>query len=144
MVARWSGPAPGLPGLSLINSTGTQGIGSNALISPSGGYKLWSSFLSGAGVSATNDTALFRSSPGGSFLVAREGDPAPGTAGAVFSGNLSSQYQFTQVNRNGTVLFQSLLAGETSRPRTTAPSSPGRPGRCRSCVAWGIRSCPAR
>src|SRR4029450_1603252 len=32
MVARWSGPAPGLPGLSLINSGGTQGIRSSALI----------------------------------------------------------------------------------------------------------------
>jgi hypothetical protein len=111
LVARWSGPAPGLPGLSLINGGGTQGVGSNALLSPSGGYKLYSSFLSGAGVSTTSDTALFRTSPGGSVLVAREGDPAPGTAGAVFSGNLSSQYQFTQVNRNGTVLFQSMLAG---------------------------------
>src|SRR6185369_4416509 len=101
-LARWSGPAPELPGLSLINSTASQGVGSNALISPSGGYKLWSSFLNGAGVTATSDTALFRSSPGGSLLVAREGSPAPGTAGAVFSGNLSTNYQFSQVNRNGT------------------------------------------
>jgi hypothetical protein len=111
MVARMSGPAPGLPGLSLINSAGTLGLGSQAVISPSGGYKLWSSYLSGAGVTSANDTALFRSSPGGSLLIAREGNPAPGTAGAVFSGDFKSQYQFNQVNRNGTVLFQSSLAG---------------------------------
>ena len=129
MVARWSDPAPGLPGLSLINSTGTQGIGSQVLISPSGGYKLWSSFLSGPGVSTTNDTALFGSSPGGSFLVAREGDPAPGTAGAVFSGNLSSQYQFAQVNRNGTVLFQSSLAGgDVTGPANNGAIFTGTPG----------------
>ena len=158
MVARWSGPAPGLPGLSLINRTCTggmndgtsctsdgdctplpppaaaprcatgTGVGSNALISPSGGYKVWSSFLNGAGVSTTNDTALFRSSPGGSVLIAREGTAAPGTTGALFSGNLSSQYQFTQVNRNGTVLFQSSLAGGDVTGANNGAIFTGTPG----------------
>ena len=66
---------------------------------------IWSSPLSGAGVTTTNDTALFRSSPGGHFLIAREGAPAPGTTGAVYSGNLQADYQFAKINRNGRVLF---------------------------------------
>ena len=115
MGPRWNDPAPGLPGLMLSNSTGTQGIGSSVSISPSGGYTLWSSPLSGAGVTTTNDTALFRSSPSGHLLIAREGAPAPGTTGAVY-GNKAGDYQFAKVNRNGTVLFQSQLAGETPTP----------------------------
>ena len=111
MLARWSDPAPGLPGVSLRNAAGTQGIGSSALISPSGGYSLWSSVLSGAGVGANNDTALFGSSPGGSFLIAQEGGAAPGTAGAVYSSNLDASYQYTAINRHGSVMFSSLLSG---------------------------------
>jgi hypothetical protein len=111
MMARWSDPAPGLPGLSLINTSGTVGIGSNVSISPSGGYTLWSSQLSGPGVTTTNDTAIFRGSPGGQAVIAREGDPAPGTAGAVYVGTKSAEYQFTKINRNGTVIFYSQLAG---------------------------------
>jgi hypothetical protein len=114
MRARWNDPAPGLPGLLLSNSTGTQGIGSSISISPSGGYALWSSSLSGPGVITTNDSALFRSSPGGHSLIAREGDPAPGTAGAVYFDNKSGDnvnWQFAKINRQGTVLFYSELAG---------------------------------
>jgi hypothetical protein len=118
MLARWNDPAPGLPGLSLINSALTQGIHSAVSISPSGGYTIWSSPLSGPGVTTTNNTALFGSSPSGSFLIAREGSPAPGTAGAVYSaifgntsGSLQADYQFAKINRHGTVLFDSQLAG---------------------------------
>jgi hypothetical protein len=111
MLARWNDPAPGLPGLALMNPAGSQGIHYPISISPSGGYSTWSSWLSGPGVGTTNDSALFRSSPGGHLLLAREGDPAPGTAGAVYFGNLQADYQFVKVNRNGTVLFQSELAG---------------------------------
>ncbi len=114
MLARWNDPAPGLPGLSLMNATGTKGINSAVMISPSSSYALWTSPLSGAGVTATNDTALFESTPGGHLLVAREGDPAPGTAGAVYFGDKTSDsagYQLAKINRNGTVVFYSQLAG---------------------------------
>ena len=106
MLARWNDPAPGLPGLSLINTAGTQGIHYPVSISPSGGYTLWSSWLSGPGVTTTNDTALFRSSPGGHLLIAREGDPAPGTAGAVYFGNLAGRLSVRedQPQRDGPLL----------------------------------------
>ncbi len=111
MLARWNDPAPGLPGLTLMNAAGSQGIHSTFSIAPSGGYTLWSSWLSGPGVTTANDSALFSSSPGGHFLLAREGDPAPGTAGAVYFGHKQADYQFAKVNRHGTVLFYSELAG---------------------------------
>jgi hypothetical protein len=112
MLARWNDDAPGLPGLSLMNIAGTNGIGSNVIISPSSSYTLWSSPLSGPGVSTTNDSALYESSPGGHLLIAREGAPAPGTAGAIYVGNyIDASYQFTKINRHGTVVFYSQLAG---------------------------------
>jgi len=46
--------------------------------------------LAGAGVSASNDSAIYLHTPGsGNARIYREGDPAPGTAGAVFSGQSS-------------------------------------------------------
>jgi hypothetical protein len=111
MLARWNDPAPGLPGLSLMNIAGTQGIHSTVSISPSSGYTVWSSPLSGPGVTTANDSALFENTPGGQLLLAREGAPAPGTAGAVYFGTKQADYQFAKINRHGAVLFYSQLAG---------------------------------
>jgi len=110
MMIRWSDPAPGLLGLSLINGAGTNGIQGSYRMSPDG-RTLWSSFLSGPGVAAGNDTAIFGGVAGSPVLVSREGDPAPGTAGAVFSGDRSVSFQFSSINRNGSVLFQTNLSG---------------------------------
>jgi len=114
VLARWSDPAPGLPGLSLVSGNLAQGIGGACSLSPSGGYTFWNSYLSGAGVNGNNDTGQFGSSPSGGFLVNREGDPAPGTPGCFFSGDqipYGPSQQFMQVNRHGAVLFASLLGG---------------------------------
>jgi hypothetical protein len=111
MLARWNDPAPGLPGLSLMNSAGTKGIEDAVTVSPSSSYILWSSYLSGPGVTTDNDSALYESSPGGHLLIAREGAPAPGTAGAVYAEDPHSGPQFSKINRHGTVVFYSRLAG---------------------------------
>jgi len=119
VVVQWSDPAPGLPGLSLINNAGTSGISSEALkISPDG-RSLFTSRLTNAGhnLSTTNDTALFGGFAGSLGLVAREGDAAPGTSGALFgefippSGNNFILTQFDGINRNGRVMFYAQLAG---------------------------------
>ena len=54
---------------------------------------------------------MFGGFPGSLVPIVREGDAAPGTSGAVFSGDRITSTQFTAINRNGTVLFQSNLAG---------------------------------
>lgn len=110
LMIRSSDPAPGLPGLTLVNSTGTSGIQGGAKITPDG-RTFWSSYLSGAGVASNNDTAMFGGFPGSMAPIVREGDAAPGTSGAVFSGDRITSSQFTFMNRNGAVLFQSTLSG---------------------------------
>src|SRR5262249_44428910 len=128
MMIRATDPAPGLPGLSLGNSAGTIGISGDFRLSPDG-RTFWSSWLSGPGVVSTNDTAIFGGFPGSLALIAREGDPAPGTAGAVFYGDLNApggngsgfnSTQFTAINRNGTLLFESNLTGGDTTPSNNA------------------------
>jgi hypothetical protein len=112
MVVRWGDPAPGLPGLTLFSPTTCHGPG-NLRISPLG-TTLWTSPLNNStnDVPANAATALFGGDPGNLALVAREGDVAPGTGGAVYSGDLTAtSIQFTAINRNGSVLFQEGLAG---------------------------------
>src|SRR5262245_44578236 len=112
-VAQWSDAAPGLPGLSLIDNSGNSGISSNALrISPDG-RSLWTSRLTNAGndLPTTNDTGLFGGLPGSLILVAREGDPAPGTSGALFGDLAGLSGQVTGINRNGRVMFPTSLVG---------------------------------
>jgi hypothetical protein len=56
------------------------------------GRVLYDVTLSGAGVTAANDSSLWFYTPGsGSTLLVREGDPAPGTSGATF-GNLQDSW----------------------------------------------------
>jgi hypothetical protein len=62
-------------------------------------------------VVSTNDSAMFGGLPGSLVPIVREGDAAPGTSGAVFSGDRLTSTQFTAMNRNGAVLFQSTLSG---------------------------------
>ena len=110
MMIRSSDPAPGLAGLTLVNSAGNHGIQGGARLTPDG-RTFWSSYLSGPGVASSNDTAMFGGLPGSLGPIVREGDAAPGTSGAVFSGDRITSSQFTTMNRNGAVLFQSTLSG---------------------------------
>ncbi|MGF1607346.1 MAG: choice-of-anchor tandem repeat NxxGxxAF-containing protein [Rhodothalassiaceae bacterium] len=63
---------------------------------------MFSSFLTGVGVDGTNDFGIFTSSG----LVARAGEQAPGTGGAVFSDFVSPN-----LNDAGEVAFESVLTG---------------------------------
>ena len=110
IMLRSSDPAPGLAGLALVNSAANNGIQAGSRLTPDG-RTFWSSFLSGPGVTSTNDTAMFGGFPGSLAPIVREGAAAPGTTGAVFSGDRITSTQFTTMNRNGAVLFQSTLSG---------------------------------
>jgi hypothetical protein len=111
MLVQWSDPAPGLPGLYLVNNAGAQGIAQER-IAPDG-RTIWTSRLTNdARNVATNvDTAIFGGFPGSFSLIAREGSPAPGTAGAVYADFSSLSTQFMAMNRNGSVLFYTGLVG---------------------------------
>ena len=112
VLAQWSDPAPGLPGLSLINNAGNSGISQQPSLSPDG-RSLFASRLTNAGndLPTTNDTALFGGFAGSLALVAREGDPAPGTNGALFDDLAGLSTQFIGINRNGRVVFPAVLVG---------------------------------
>ena len=86
--------------------------------------------LSGPGVASSNDTAFFAGFPVSLAPIVREGDAAPGTSGAVFFGDRITSAQFTTMNRNGAVLFQSTLSGgDVVGPPTTRLSIPVPPAR---------------
>jgi len=117
LAAQWSDDAPGLPGLSLINNSGTSGYGETR-ISPDGRIFFVSKLTNAThNLPATSDTALFGGFAGSLVLVAREGDAAPGTAGALFgnflpdSGPQPLSTQYTGINRNGRVMFYAPLVG---------------------------------
>src|SRR5262249_32933410 len=97
------------------------------------GRVLYSVTLAGAGVSTSDDAALWLYTPGsGSTLLVREGQSAPGTAGATFNNpfdlwrpaippaglNGNGQYVMTAELRggdvNGTTNDQALYAGSAS------------------------------
>lgn len=115
MLTRMADPAPGLPGLTIGNGTGSNGLSSTFARSPDG-RTFWGSYVAGPGVTATSNTALFGGDPAAPALVAREGDAAPGTAGAAYNTDFSQiGGQFTQINHTGTVLYTSkLVGGDTS------------------------------
>jgi hypothetical protein len=68
--------------------------------------------LSGPGVSAVNDLGIWVGLPGALQLVAREGDPAPGTgAGVVFSEFAYPPFLLQGLNGAGQIGFRALLGG---------------------------------
>lgn len=102
--------APGVPGFTLNSASGLSGLGSGYRLSPTG-EMLWGSSLN-TGVSS-NDSVMYTGTPGGGFsILAREGDAAPGTAGATLSSSFNSPSQAnTGLTRFGRVLFKSSLSG---------------------------------
>jgi hypothetical protein len=79
------------------------------------GRVLYSLPLSGAGVTTANDDSLWLYTPGsGSQLLVREGDPAPGTAGAAFLNTFDAAFPGvspTSLTRSGRYEFTSGLTG---------------------------------
>jgi hypothetical protein len=110
LVIRGQDPAPGLPGLTLNTATGS-GIGDEPRMCGNGRTQ-WGGNLSGSGVTTANGTALFGGFAGNFVLVARQGDPAPGTVGAAFGQTFSGpSYQFSGNSSSGRVLFESTTVG---------------------------------
>ncbi len=67
--------------------------------------------LNAGGVTVWNDGAVIGGTPGNLTVIAREGDPAPGTAGR-FAGLLSTDW--TRLDEFGNVLFHGALASQVS------------------------------
>jgi hypothetical protein len=85
----WSGPPDDLQLVALANTQAPGlpagvNLGIAGFVFNTSGHTLMGSFLSGSGVNTNNDESLWSDRGGSLSLVVREGDPAPGTDGAVF------------------------------------------------------------
>ena len=112
LVIRAEDPAPGIPGATL-NASSFDSLSSSPRISPDG-RMLWGSRIDDGGVTidSTNDTVMYVGTPGSWTIAAREGDPAPGIAGATLKSSFSSpSQQSTALDRFGRLLFKSSLGG---------------------------------
>lgn len=103
-------PSGTLPGVTLNTSSGTQGLGSSYRISKDG-RMMWSSSLFGAGVTTTNDTAVYVGVPGNFQIFVREGDLAPFGGATITSSFSSISQQNTSLNSSGVGLIKVTLAG---------------------------------
>jgi hypothetical protein len=120
LLARKGDPAPGGPAGSTLNLSFTAAPLNRA------GQAAFRAGLVGGGVTTANDTAIWTGTPGSLQMVAREGDPAPGTPAGVTFGDLGTS--LTALNGSGQVAFRALLAGpgvDTSNDRGIFAGPPG-------------------
>jgi len=106
IIARRGNAAPGVPG----GTFGSLGNPVPNMANASGQVVFGNTLNASGGVTSANDAVLYRHTPGvGTELVAREGNPAPGTAGANYGSSFS---MFTaNFNNAGQSAFQTTLAG---------------------------------
>ncbi|MBL8859859.1 MAG: hypothetical protein JNL28_15235 [Planctomycetes bacterium] len=113
MTVRDGASAPGLPpGVTLNTSAGAGGLTSTYLLSASGNCA-WTTSLWNGGTSSLNDTAIYGGMPLQPVLVAREGDPAPGTIGpaSLVSSYATMTHYELQVSERGDVCFRTAMYG---------------------------------
>ena len=111
----WSGADPN--SLALLARAGSQATGLPAGVNygvqlPIGlndaGQSALYAFLIGSGVNSTNNIAIWSGNAGSLALVARAGDPAPGTPNGV---NFGTLFAPIAINHAGKIAIQSFLAG---------------------------------
>ena len=96
--------APGLPtGVIYITGTGSQQSKPPRL--NNAGQVAFFSSLSGSGIGASNNTAIFSSAPGSVQLLAREGSPSPGSLRTF------TTFREIVLNASGNVAFPAITNG---------------------------------
>jgi hypothetical protein len=113
MIARGGDQAPGLPAGVLLrtNSGLATSIGSTVRLAADGRL-WWGAQFSQGGVVDSNDEALFGGYGGNQSVLVRQGDPAPGTVGAVIAQAIASPSLGTQgINREGRIYLTAALSG---------------------------------
>ena len=126
----WSG----LPGsIQLVAREGVLAPGTSAVFAGgwlfpwvnSSGVVAFSAAL-GSGANSTNNTGIWAGTPGALSIVARAGNPAPGTpAGVVFSGGMQN---WLMLNDAGAVVFRANLTGPGVDSSNDAGIWAGAPG----------------
>jgi hypothetical protein len=115
MILREGDAAPGLPGLVFGGAGDYIGTGYSfeSVIFSHASQMAAQANLTGAGVDAFSNEALWREQNGQLSLLAREGDDAPGVPGSVtFGGNgVTSGFGFPALNALGQSAFTTYLGG---------------------------------
>ena len=109
MLLREGASAPGTAGATFNNAADNWQAGlSPSTFTRSGKYLFTSELLNGDAVPGVNDRALYTASTGGgTTMVSRGGDPAPGTDASFFTCNRV----FCSINDAGRVLIQAQIEG---------------------------------
>ena len=103
-------PTGTVPGATM-NTASSAGLSGSFRISADGRL-LFGISMSGGGVATTNDTGIVVGTPGNFQFLVREGDAAPGTAGATITTSFSSpSTQQSGLNAQGRAWFLATLAG---------------------------------
>ena len=109
MAQRRGDPAPGIAGATFeVVSNSSVCLNDNDFIA-------FEASVLGGGTTATNDTGIWMGLPGNLAKIMQEGDPAPGTVGAVF-GNQTGLFMI--MNDKNQLIFNADLVGGDVVPAT--------------------------
>jgi hypothetical protein len=132
LLAQEGQPAPGTEADTVFDSFHNTTDGFSYPIAPNGTVA-FSAFLRGPSVTNANAFGIWAGTPGNVQLVARDGDPAPGTeAGTVFNG-VHSWF----ASNDGGVVFYAGLSGPSVTLTTNYGIWAGQPGHVQLLVREG-------
>jgi hypothetical protein len=127
LVLRSADPVPTLVNGETLQTATNVGIASNCRFSGNGNM-YWSGNIFGGTSTTANDTAIFTGTPGNFVIAVREGDAAPGTAGAIMNGTMAPSAQTSGLNNAGRVVFQSSTSGGDTTTANNLAWFTGTPG----------------
>ena len=138
LVVRGGDPDPSgtMPGVTLDDGayhglTGQPRIAGN-------GTMLFGARLGGPTVTGANDSALYHGTPGAFGVLAREGDAAPGTAGATYvSGFHKPSHALTVLNDDGAAFVAGLIGGDVTGTLNDKAWFYGTPGNVQMLMRKG-------
>ena len=121
LVARGNEPAPGTG--AGVNFMTLSNITFNA-----SSQSAFFAYLTGAGVANDNDSGIWAGAPGTVALVAREGNPAPGTAPGVNFSHFAIATTTPTLNQGGQSAFEARLTGSGITTANDSGVWAGAPG----------------
>ena len=107
LVAREGNAAPG-------TNSGVSYKNFNDVVLNDSGQTAFSGFLTGTGISNSNNRGIWAMGESGLTLVAREGHEAPGTEGANFTSNFGSDLVSIAINIAGQTAFYARITGSSN------------------------------
>ncbi|MEY2807152.1 MAG: hypothetical protein RIR65_1569 [Planctomycetota bacterium] len=134
-ILREGDPAPGTAGATFNNASNTWSFSVSASgFNGNGQFSLTAELLGGDVSGTTNDRALYIGSSSGLQLLAREGDPAPGTDGTF---NVWNNTNSGGLTNSGRALIVGTITGGTTTTANNSGIWAGTPGNLQLAVREG-------